>query len=422
MNNRFIIIILLICNSASYAQRLSLENYRERVLNYSLVLKQSKEEISGAIAGKKIAFKGYLPFLDVNANGSLDLREINTWAGEAGDYRNHTYSGELALAQPLYTGGLLKAKNKVAQSDVQLSYLNQELTLDEINYQSDATYWNVSARQALYHSAQEFYQIIKKQHDIISDRFTDGMISRTDLLMISNRLKEAELQQLIALKDYTLAAQSMNILMGLSPNAPIDSIAKISIFQERPVLLPLSEVLLRRADYLNTEINITRQKQISKIAIAKFNPQLNFHVNGGWGDTSRTIGRNPVFFSMANLSLNIPILRWGERKQTKAQGQAFLVIKELQQDLIVDRINEQLCGANTKIAQSESQVKIAIENTNLAQENLDIVTFSYNEGKASMVDVLSAQLSWAQAQSNVINAYLSHKMALTEYRKVVSEE
>ncbi|MEG1546423.1 MAG: TolC family protein, partial [Bacteroides sp.] len=136
----------------------------------------------------------------------------------------------------------------------------------------------------------------------------------------------------------------------------------------------------------------------------------------------RTIGRNPVFFSMANLSLNIPILRWGERKQTKAQSQAFLVIKELQQDFIVDRINEQLCGANTKIAQSESQVKIAIENTNLAQENLDIVTFSYNEGKASMVDVLSAQLSWAQAQSNVINAYLSHKMALTEYRKVVSEE
>ena len=47
----------------------------------------------------------------------------------------------------------------------------------------------------------------------------------------------------------------------------------------------------------------------------------------------------------------------------------------------------------------------------LANENLDLVSFSYNEGKANMVDVLSAQLSWTQAHTNLINAYLSEKMA-----------
>ena len=42
-------------------------------------------------------------------------------------------------------------------------------------------------------------------------------------------------------------------------------------------------------------------------------------------------------------------------------------------------------------------------------------------GKAIMVDVLSAQLSWTQAQTNLINAYLASKMAVAEYRKVISE-
>ena len=42
-------------------------------------------------------------------------------------------------------------------------------------------------------------------------------------------------------------------------------------------------------------------------------------------------------------------------------------------------------------------------------------------GKANMVDVLSAQLSWTQAHTNLINAYLSEKMAVAEYRKVISE-
>ena len=57
----------------------------------------------------------------------------------------------------------------------------------------------------------------------------------------------------------------------------------------------------------------------------------------------------------------------------------------------------------------------------LAEENLDLATFSYNEGKASMVDVLSAQLSWTQAQTSLINANLAAKMAVAEYRKVISE-
>ncbi len=67
-----------------------------------------------------------------------------------------------------------------------------------------------------------------------------------------------------------------------------------------------------------------------------------------------------------------------------------------------------------------NQVRTARENIGLAEENLDLVTFTYNEGKASIVDVLSAQLSWTQAKSNVVNAWLGHKLALAEYKKVVS--
>ena len=80
-----------------------------------------------------------------------------------------------------------------------------------------------------------------------------------------------------------------------------------------------------------------------------------------------------------------------------------------------------MSAATTKLAETEQQVRTARENTALAEENLDLVTFSYNEGKASMVDVLSAQLSWTQAQTNLINAYLAAKMAMAEYRKVISE-
>ena len=85
---------------------------------------------------------------------------------------------------------------------------------------------------------------------------------------------------------------------------------------------------------------------------------------------------------------------------------------------MTDNINEELSAALTKLTETEYQVKTAKETMSLANENLDLVSFSYNEGKAN---VRSAQLSWTQAHTNLINAYLSEKMAVAEYRKVISE-
>lgn len=107
------------------------------------------------------------------------------------------------------------------------------------------------------------------------------------------------------------------------------------------------------------------------------------------------------------------------------QGQpptkAYIGIQKLQQSYVADNILEELSAATTKLTETEQQVKTAQENMALAEENLDLVTFSYNEGRASMVDVLSAQLSWTQAQTNLINAHLAAKMAVAEYRKAISE-
>ncbi len=111
----------------------------------------------------------------------------------------------------------------------------------------------------------------------------------------------------------------------------------------------------------------------------------------------------------------------GNYNNNKKSVLKFDYIQKLQQSYVTDNINEELSAALTKLTETEYQVKTAKETMSLANENLDLVSFSYNEGKANMVDVLSAQLSWTQAHTNLINAYLSEKMAVAEYRKVISE-
>lgn len=424
MKTQLITLSLLLLGLTAGAQQpyyLSREAYRDKVEAYSQILKQQKLKTMASTEARKIAHTGFLPKIDVNADGTLNMSDLNAWNEPIGEYRNHTYQGVFIVSQPLYTGGALNAQHKIAKADERLNQLNEELTIDQIHYQSDAVYWNASASQAMLQAADKYQSIVKQQYDIIQDRFNDGMISRTDLLMISTRLKEAELQYIKARQNYTLALQKLNILMGEEPNNPVDSLYTIDTASAPVQILSLENVLQRRADYESTEVNIMKGQAQRKAALSQFNPQLNMYFSGGWATATPNLGYDVSFNPIVGINLNIPIFRWGARFKTNRQQKAYISIQKLQQSYVTDNINEELSAALTKLTETEYQVKTAKETMSLANENLDLVSFSYNEGKANMVDVLSAQLSWTQAHTNLINAYLSEKMAVAEYRKVISE-
>ncbi|CDA85766.1 outer membrane efflux protein [Bacteroides sp. CAG:754] len=423
MKTQLIILALLALGFTARAQQpyLSREAYRDKVEAYSQILKQQKLKTLASTEARKIAHTGFLPQIDVNADGTLNMSDLSAWNEPLGEYRNHTYQGVFVVSQPLYTGGALNARHKIAKADEKLNQLNEELTIDQIHYQSDAVYWNASASQAMLQAADKYQSIVKQQYDIIQDRFNDGMISRTDLLMISTRLKEAELQYIKARQNYTLALQKLNILMGSEPNSPVDSLYTIDTASAPIQILSLENVLQRRADYESTEVNILKSEAQRKAALSQFNPQLNMYFSGGWATATPNLGYDVSFNPIVGINLNIPIFRWGARFKTNRQQKAYISMQKLQQSYVTDNINEELSAALTKLTETEYQVKTATETMNLANENLDLVSFSYNEGKANMVDVLSAQLSWTQAHTNLINAYLAEKMAIAEYRKVISE-
>ena len=416
-----IALLLLGLNAEAQQAHMSREAYRERVEAYSQVLKQQRLQTTASTEASKIAFTGYLPQINLEGEGTLNLKELDAWTGPEGQYRNNTYQGMVVIAQPLYTGGALKAQNNIAKANEKLDQLSEELTLDQIHYQSDAVYWNASAARAGLNAAATYQEIVQQQYNIIQDRFQDGMISRTDLLMISTRQKEAELQYIKARQNNTLALQKLNILMGKNPNAQVDSLCLIGVVCEPVTAMTLTEVLRRRADYASTKVNIEKSEAQRKAAMSQYNPQLNKYVSSGWATGVPNMGYDLQFSPILGMNVSIPLVRWGARFKTNRQQKAYVGIQKLQQSYVTDYINEELSAALTKLTETGFQVKTAEENLTLAEENLNLASFSYNEGKASMVDVLSAQLSWTQAQSNLINAHLAAKMAVAEYRKVVSE-
>ena len=66
--------------------------------------------------------------------------------------------------------------------------------------------------------------------------------------------------------------------------------------------------------------------------------------------------------------------------------------------------------------------RIGIMNSTLqiARENLELNTYSYNEGRLPIIDVLSAQVSWLQAYINFVSVHLQYKSAEAAYVKAIA--
>ncbi|MEG1616348.1 MAG: TolC family protein [Bacteroidales bacterium] len=411
--------LLLFGGSVSAQEKLTLDAYQQKVVEYSQQLKQAKEQVLSATAKRKADKTGFLPKIDLAGYGAIDFTNLDLWNSPLGTYHPYNYFAGATLTQSIWAGGAVQNQYRSDKISEQISKENELLTLDNIYLQADQVYWNASANTTLLEIARQYRELINSQYEIIKVRFDDGAIAKNDLLMITTRLKETELGVKKAEVSYLVAYQNLNILMGMNPNEGKEPVADILTPMPSPQEISFEEALGRRPEYKVADMQVNLAQENRKLALSKFNPNIAFQTQGGWGTSNPNLGANPTWTAIGTLSLSMPIWHWGERKQVNRQFRALQNSALYNKQIVSDQINKEVANAWTTMDQNFEQIRVAEENLKLAQEALDLNTYSYNEGKITIADVLSSQISWIQAYTNMITAHYSYKVAVAQYKKAV---
>ena len=409
--------ILLITMVSGKAQTLTVEQYRAKVLEYNQDIKQSRETVKAAIYALKGVKTGFFPKLQLGGNYSYQIEDLEFMPGV--DLKHDNYSAEAALSQNVYSGSAVRKQQEAAKLQKAIARLGEELTIDNIVYAADVSYWTVAANESLFYISQEFVMIVRELDGIVQKRFDEGAISKTDLLMVKTRLKEAELQQSTRSMNYQTAMQSFKIMMGAPLEEQvviIDSIQKPVIV---PALQPLEVALKRRADYQIAAQDFNLTKQQTKIIRSKYLPQFAVGLKETWGTPMINVDGKEKFATVAFAKLSMPIFNWGEKRQYVKQYRAMETSKELAMSKVEDQVKEELANAWVKLNENWKQGEIANSTLEIARENLKLNTFSYNEGKLPILDVLSSQATWLQSYTNVVSANYQYKVAYAEYVKIL---
>ena len=417
MKKIYLIVGAILWGGIVDAQTLSVEQYRQKVLEYNQDIQKSQQAVNGALYSLKGIKTGFFPKLDITGNYSYQLEKVEFLPGT--DLKHDNYGVEAGLVQNVYSGSAVRKQYDVAKLQHAIAQLSVEHTVDNMIYAADVSYWSVAANRNLYELSEQFVQIVRELYEIVNKRFEEGAISKTDVLMVQNRLKEAELQLNTNSTNYKTALQSLNIMMGVEPDAAVvltDSIQKVLWVPKQE---GLNKALERRADYQSAIMGIEMAKLQTDMARSKYLPQLAVGIKEKYGTTLLNVDGKAQWATTAYAQINIPVFHWGEMRQNVRLSRTQEWTKELERSQLKDQVSKELNNAWVNVIEISKKLEIVYSSLDIAKDNLTLNTFSYNEGKPPIIDVLSAQVSWLQAYTNVVSVNYQYKVALAEYAKAL---
>ena len=417
MKKIYLIVGAMLWGGIVDAQTLSVEQYRQKVLEYNQDIQKSQQAVNGALYSLKGIRTGFFPKLDITGNYSYQLEKVEFLPGT--DLKHDNYGVEAGLVQNVYSGSAVRKQYDVAKLQHAIAQLSVEHTVDNMIYAADVSYWSVAANRNLYELSEQFVQIVRELYEIVNKRFEEGAISKTDVLMVQNRLKEAELQLNTNSTNYKTALQSLNIMMGVEPDAAVvltDSIQKVLWVPKQE---GLNKALERRADYQSAIMGIEMAKLQTDMARSKYLPQLAVGIKEKYGTTLLNVDGKARWATTAYAQINIPVFHWGEMRQNVRLSRTQEWTKELERSQLKDQVSKELNNAWVNVIEISKKLEIVYSSLDIAKDNLTLNTFSYNEGKLPIIDVLSAQVSWLQAYTNVVSVNYQYKVALAEYAKAL---
>ena len=411
---RYILTVTAVIAVATAVQaQVSLEEYRQSVMEYSWLLKTRNSQSEEARENEGRAKTGFLPSLAANGSFSVPFRHVK-------GVRHWEFSLQPQIIQTLYAGGAVRAAWKGAKLDYDIALCNEAFAMLDVRYAADYTYWTLSAMAQYLKSVRRYVEIIRSLKTLVDTRFSEGYIAKGDVLQIDSRLSEAVYQLSVAEQNYSVAMHNFNILRGVHLETDVELAQTIRDSIPLPERIPFDNIVASRPDFASADLARQRAEVAVQSARAPFNPQVSIGVGGRWAPLSpNRTGETQIDGSLF-AQVSVPIFHWGERQRVVMSARERSRQSEFAQSQLYDDIMREEMNGWVTLVDSNAQVEASMRSMLIAHENLEISTYSYSEGVATILDVLQAQISWLQLYTNTITAQYNYAVAVSDYQRITA--
>jgi cobalt-zinc-cadmium efflux system outer membrane protein len=308
-----------------------------------------------------------------------------------------------------------------AKEGTQIAQSQHEDLKRNLEFNLRAAFVNTLQAKSVLELAKAEIEYYDKIIDVSRTRFKDGDISQVDMdrIELLRVQYEVEIQTAIV----NLRTAKIQLLQLLNERTPVDQFDVIGIFDFSDTLRPLDDfrqIALDARPDLQAALQTIQQSQINhKLAVSNGSTDPTF---SGWY-TYNSSNNNPNATQTLGASVNIP-LKIFDRNQGEKQR------------TLID-INRSQEASEATRAQVFSDVDSAYEQVRSNIELLkpyrdkykdqstrvrDTVTYSYQQGGASLMDFLNAQSDYRVVQLAYLQLVGAYMMSASQLNLAVGRE
>ena len=425
MVKKLYVFIFLISISlfSSGQENLTLDKCRARVIEYNPTLKQQEKLVESAEANIQAKKKDYFPTIDVNGDYTFLQNPITLETSPNSiEGAQYIYGLDAPIIQNVYRGSSVRRSNELAGLQKEYASNSKDNVENFLLLETERAFWNAVYNEELLQLIVNYREVIDDLAAVIRDKVEAEIISRNDLLLVEVRQNEAELFGLMATNQLDVSIMELNRMIGYPLDQKHQLQGNLDEVLVSSIDYSLDAVLNNRPDIAAQNKNVEMQKTNAELVKSQYLPSVYAGIIPSWGVPNTNLGATDPNYNTAFLAgLNIPITRWGKRKQDVGRElllaeAATYELKELQDEVKLD-IN----SSSYQLAESIRRIELTKESLQKADENLSIMTDRYLEGLTSILEVLDAQEFWQRAYKDLLDAQVYYKRAFAYYKHSIDQ-
>jgi len=354
-------------------------------------------------------------------DGTLSLRNTFGWQSAFNDntnITNNTFSNNIQLCfdQHLFTYNQTKMglrELELTLENTLLSYSMQKLNIEKLVSQY---FYQVYQQQQSLQISREELANQGKSYEIIKNKVEAGLSAREELWQAELNLANARSSVQNAEVSLENAKDQLKQTIGLDLDTPLDILANVDV-KTTDVALPdaIDYALKQRMELRQRQIDIESAQfdLIRANATNEFKGNVSLAV-GLFGENEQlgNIYDSPTDNEQVELSFEIPIWDWGQRKSLIKAAQATLDRQELNFDQEKVTIQLNIRQIYRNLQNLVSQIDIARKSVENAQLTYELNLEKYQNGDLTSMDLSLYQNQLSSKKNELTNALINYKLEL----------
>jgi TolC family type I secretion outer membrane protein len=396
-----------------FDQPLTLVQLTDLALSNNPATKIVWAEVRNSDAGVELARAGYWPQLTL----AYDYQWQKVPSGNSGAaIPQRLYGPSVDLSWLLFDFGTRSGAVDAAKYSRTAAELDANQTLQDLILQVEADYYQVLGLQAVQDADLQSVKDASANLDNANQRKTSGLATIGDVYQAQAALAGAKLALQTAQGQLASARGTLAIALGY----PADTEVPLAPWEsEINAKMPGQNIhdLLAEAAQARPELLAAKAQQQAAVAgleAARGQGWPSLSLNGSAGRTTTAVAGNRTTANTydADLTLSFPLFSGFANQAAVRQAQAAVDVADATNTQLIQAVQLEVWQAYQNMRTAVANLDTADLQLKSSQQAADVTQARYKNGLDSILDVLSAQATLANARVQQVQARLNWFAAL----------